>query len=94
MKLRSHRLNRTGDRTILHARWTDRMKRPANVKLVFERGLEDFSDVPAADGDIKDVSGALFGFAEIAWSMGWRPRGLMGNLARYVETYKEPPADR
>lgn len=77
------------------ARWQDEMRRPASVRLGFKRG--DHNDVEAnesaelVEGDIKDVAGALFGMADMAWEMGWRPRGLMGRLANLIESYKLPP---
>ena len=43
------------------------------------------------DGDVKDVHGVLFGCAQIAWSLGWRPKGLMPAVMNLLTTFKPLP---
>ncbi|MQB00184.1 MAG: hypothetical protein GEU78_07820 [Actinobacteria bacterium] len=94
MKLLSHSVARRGDELSVHGSFRDGMKRRAGVKIVIEKGQEITGETPVISGEIRDVHGVLNGFAEIAWLLGWRPRGLMGSLARQVETYKIPPEDK
>lgn len=68
------------------------MKVPAQVRIKVERGeLVDDGDSVMFEGDITDVNGILHGVAEMAWKTGWRPRGLMGHMARQIEIFKLPP---
>lgn len=90
MKLRSHKTARRGDKITHSAVWVDKMKRPAAVRLVLEKGNDVDSDQPLVEGDITDVNGVLYGLADIAWSNGWRPRGLIGKLATEIEKYIIP----
>jgi hypothetical protein len=97
MKLLSHSVARRGDELSVHGSFRDGMKRRAGVKIVIEKGGDTnpyTGETPVISGEIRDVHGILNGFAEIAWTLGWRPRGLMGSLARQVETYKIPPEDK
>jgi len=89
-----HRFTRQNDKTILSAQWRDGQKRPAAVEIKLLKGeMAPLPDqVPdMLEGDVKDVTGVMFGLADIAWSMGWRPRGLMGTVAHTIEAYKLPP---
>lgn len=93
MKLLNHKIERKGDKVSLSGRWRDELRRPASVSLHFERGNASLTEAetPIAEGEVKDVTGALFALADIAWEMGWRPRGLMGKVAHTIESYKLPP---
>jgi len=91
MKLKAHKVSRTGDTVTLETKWRDAMKRGAAIKLSLSRNVEDDYSEPAMVGDVRDVHGVLFGLAEVAWGLGWRPRGLMGRAAHLIESYKIPP---
>jgi hypothetical protein len=93
MKMHSGTLERSGDRLKLKGSFTDNLRRPANVKITVERGSHVSPDDVVMEGEVRDVSGTLYALAELAWKDGWRPRGLIGTVARVVETYKEPPVD-
>ncbi len=43
------------------------------------------------DGDVKDVHGILFGCAQIAWSLGWRPKGLLPKVMEVLTSFKPLP---
>ena len=90
MKLSSHRVDRVGDKLTVRAQFRSQMRQPVALKLTTSPADPLDNDV-LMSGDVREVSGALNAIAEIAWSQGWRPRGLMGMVARAIETYKEPP---
>ena len=91
MKLSSHKVERNGDKLTVRASLKTHMRQPCNVTITMKSGENYVEDEPVMTGDVRDVSGTLNALAEIAWEQGWRPRGLMGTVARIVETYKEPP---
>lgn len=93
MKLSGYSSERTGDQVKITGTFRDAMRNPAGVKVVFEKGAENPSPI-IASGNVRDVHGAIFAFADIAWGLGWRPRGLMGATARLIETYKLPPESK
>jgi len=70
------------------------MRRPAQVSVTWGH-LEHPSKEPQllADGDVKETTDILFAIAEMAWEMGWRPRGLMGTVAGFIQQYKIPPQE-
>ena len=92
MKLHSHKSERRGnDRIKLWATWSDHMIRPASVQITWGH-LESPTVEPQLllDGDVKQSTDVLFAIAEMAWSFGWRPRGLAGTLGGLVQQYKIP----
>ena len=91
MKLIKKSVERVGDKLTVHARFKSHMRTPVDVKLTLSSGDTFSGDDVLITGDVRDVSGVLNAIAEIAWSQGWRPRGIIGSVARHVETYIEPP---
>lgn len=95
MKLKTHSIDKQpNNRLRVLARWTDEMRRPADVKMVVKRNLPDLDgDNTLVEADERDVRDAVFGIADIAWEMGWRPAGLPGTVANLIQTYKLPPKE-
>ena len=92
MKLHSHKAERRGNDSVkMYAQWTDHMKRPAKVTITWGH-LENPTDEPQllSDGEVKATTDVYFAIAELAWSMGWRPRGLPGFVAHMINQYKIP----
>ena len=89
MKRIGHDISRVGDRVTIKALWRDRFKRPATVNI--SKTTEEIQvERTLIDGDVKDVTETMFGIAEIAWGMGWRPAGLGPTLAAVVERFQLP----
>lgn len=96
MKLLKHTAERRGNsEVVIKATWRDHMRRPAKVTMTF--GPLENSNEPGqqtlVEGDVKQVTDTLFAVAEMAWGMGWRPRGFPGALAQYALAYKIPPEE-
>lgn len=92
MKLRGHKAERRGNSAVkMYGNWTDHMKRPAQVKVSWGH-LENPTSEPQliSDGDVKETTDVYFAIAEMAWSMGWRPKGLPGFVAHMINNYKIP----
>lgn len=92
MKLRGHKAERRGNDAVkMYGNWTDNMKRPAQVKVSWGP-LENPTSEPQliSDGDVKATTDVYFAIAEMAWSMGWRPKGLPGFVAHMINNYKIP----
>lgn len=90
MKMTHGLVERSGDRLKLSGRFFDNLRRPANVKLLIERGPDVEQDDLIVVGDLSDVSGTLNALAELAWKQGWRPRGIQQSLMNLITNYKEP----
>lgn len=92
MKLHDYKADRRGNDSVrLSATWTDHMRRPAEVKITY--GPLQFPTAEPqllVEGDTKQTTDVLFAVAEMAWEMGWRPRGMAGFLAQIVNSYKIP----
>ena len=89
MKRLGHVISRVGDRVTIKSMWRDRFKRPATVSIA--KSTEEIAvERVLIDGDVKDVNETMFGIAEIAWGMGWRPAGLGPTLAAVVERFQLP----
>lgn len=93
MKLVTHEIQKQQNGTVaVKAQWRDQMRRPANVEIVTKVGdLASDGVNTLVAGDAEDVAKTLFAMAEIAWGMGWRPRGLMGSVAQFIQGFKLPP---
>lgn len=93
MKLKSHSVSRgPNDVMSVKATWNDRFRKPASVELVLTMNSDASGlDNTLASGDAKDVAGAIFGIAEIAWNMGWRPEGFVNAVMGVVAAHKVPP---
>jgi hypothetical protein len=94
MKLKNHRIMR-GNHNRLHieAQWTDKMRRPAQVQIRLFKS-DNASTLPSEvliDDDVKEGTDVVFALAEIAWELGWRPRGLAGTVAGMIANFKIPP---
>ena len=75
------------------AQWRDQMRNPLNVEIVIKRGtLAQDGARTLAEGDAGDIAKMMGEFANIAWEMGWRPRGLLASLPAFVQAFKLPPA--
>ncbi len=96
MRLHSHTMTRLpGDKLRLSAHLTDKMHRHAQI-LVSYKHLDAQSasgELPVIEGDTKEVVNTLHALAEVAWSSGWRPRGLPGALAAFAQMYKLPKTE-
>lgn len=92
MKKQQHELAKSGENLAVRGLWRDRFKREAHVKIV-EEPLP-VGSAPAVgtiiEGERDQVQNTMFGLAEIAWDMGWRPKGLDLVLARVVKIYELP----
>ena len=93
MKLQSFRTERHGgDKWRLFMTATNRMRRPVAISVKYA-AIDSPDNLPATmDCCEKDGPELLFAFAEIAWKLGWRPRGLVGASAALVQNFKIPPA--
>ena len=91
MKKVSHEIEKLGvDRVKIKTLFRDRFKRPALVSIERHR-VENPESSVLIDGDPKEVTDLMHGLAEIAWDMGWRPRGLSTVVGMVVQQYKLPP---
>lgn len=94
MKLLKHTAEKRGSSdVVIRASWRDHMRRPARVSMTFgplESGSVNEPEL-LVEGDTKQVTDILFAVAEMAWGMGWRPRGFPGALAQFALGYKIPP---
>jgi hypothetical protein len=93
MKLLSHSVSRDKDRILIQAAFRDRMRRPAWVSVSTQEA-PGLSLNPVWTGDATEVMGLFGGLAEIAWAMGWRPRGLDGRLLQILQTFKIPSEEK
>jgi hypothetical protein len=91
VKLQKHAIHtKKHSRLKIEADWTDKMRRPAAVEVVIHKG----NDIPSKDlidADAKEGTDTMYALADLAWELGWRPRGLTGTLAGLVANYKLPP---
>jgi hypothetical protein len=89
MKKLSHEISRKGDAVKVEANWRTRMRTPAKVAVVADNQSTS-KDSTLAEGEAADVFDTLSGIAELAWDMGWRPRGLDLVVSGVVKSYKIP----
>jgi hypothetical protein len=89
MQLKKYSTKRKGDIIEVHAQWMNKFRKAAYIGRI-----DKTDEAPLADdsllfeGDVKDVHGMLFGFATIAWDMGWRPAGLLETTMKHIQEYK------
>ena len=88
MYLKNFTTEQTADRAVIRCSWRDRFHKPIGLRV--EKGDEVQGDI-VMDGDVKDVHGVLFGLANIAWSLGWRPKGLIASIMNLLTTFKPAP---
>jgi hypothetical protein len=93
MKLKSSDTQRRGDTTAVAALFHDRFRKPLDIKIVTAKS-EDPGLKALWMGDPHDVLGLFGGLAEIAWDMGWRPRGFEGKLVQTVRSFQIPPEEK
>ena len=96
MKLLNYTKERKGgDKMLVSASWRTRMRQPGGVSITHTtldpRTTPVSNQSVLLEGEGVDVYDTLSGLAQIAWDMGWRPAGLMGGLARYIQDYKPTP---
>ena len=98
MYLVNHRTEQTADRTTIWADWKSRFHQPADVAITLapirQGGYGPQNPAILLTGDTKDVHGAIFGCAEIAWGLGWRPRGMMPAVMNLITGFKILPPTR
>jgi len=90
MKLVSYKQDRvSGDKLKVEAVWRTRMKRPAVVSIsrTMHEGQAEPNPV-LLEGEASEVYDTMSGIAQIAWAMGWRPPGLTGKLAQFIQDFK------
>jgi hypothetical protein len=92
IKLRSWKTGRKQTRAVIHADWTDQMKRPTYVSVSFDKNNFNEEEKPLIEGDPGDVAYVMNGIAQIAWDSGWRPSGLAETVMSVVRNYKQPKA--
>lgn len=92
MKLLTQSVKRTGDNVTVNATWKTQDRRKAQVKIKRTIPEPGAFDEAMMTGDVKEVHGVLFGLAEIAWNMGWRPAGFIERIAGAVAAHKIPPS--
>jgi len=90
MKIQSSVTKRTGDRITVAARWKDRFKKPAYIRVMKSDTPPDTSEDLLFSGDVKDTHGIIFGIAQVAWDMGWRPAGLLEHVMETIRSHKIP----
>lgn len=86
-------MTRSQDEVTLSGVFINKFRRAENFKITREIAP---ANVPVAPqevirGDVQDVNGLLYGLAEVAWGLGWRPRSLDLTLMQLVRTFKIPP---
>lgn len=87
MKLKSSSVTRKGDLVTVRANWITRFRQPAYVKIsITEEGHPH--EGLLVDGDVIDTHGLLFGIAQIAWNIGWRPAGLLEATMETIRSHK------
>ena len=84
------------DSLSLYAQYKDRFRNnrkvgPLTIAPAEPHAPADLSPEPIFSGSQVEVNDILAGFAEAAWAMGWRPRGLSPTLAMVVQNFKIPP---
>ena len=92
MKKIKHNIQRVGDNQTVVAAWRTRMRTPATVKIDSGKAPDGvaYHEDTLIHGDAAEVFDTLSGIAEIAWEMGWRPRGLDAVVSGVVKSYKIP----
>jgi|14BtaG_2_1085337.scaffolds.fasta_scaffold23071_4 hypothetical protein len=96
MRLLTHKAERRGNGEMkMSGLWSDHMRRPAQVSISWgplEHSTDELQDL--IEGDVKQCTDILFSIADMAWSQGWRPRGLPGALASFCQVYQIPPEEK
>lgn len=88
MKLKAYQVSTKGEVTQVEADWHNQMRQPVGVEVaIVSQGRTPHT---VLKGDRVQSYEALAGLAEIAWSMGWRPRGFPGFISAAVAGYKIP----
>lgn len=93
MRMTKHEIEKKGNgECMIKAAWIDQMRRPMEVRISVTRGelAEDGVHTLVRDTP-EDVAAIMFAQAEIAWGMGWRPRGLLGAIPQFIQAFKLPP---
>jgi hypothetical protein len=89
MKLLSWKIEeKPGTKVRVETTWRDNMKRKSYVHV--EEGLvgPDAPSKALIEGESAKVRDTLFGIATLAWHMGWRPPGLIQDVAMTVQNHK------
>jgi len=96
MRLIKHEITKAPNgRTVIKGEWRDQMRRPVQVETTITSGdLAQDGAHTLVEGSTEDVSSIMFAQADLAWAMGWRPRGLLGAIPQFIQGYKLPPEAR
>lgn len=90
MKRQSHTVTKLpNNRASVAASWTTQMREPGHVRITTEKATERTPGL-LYEGDEGEVFKTFSGLAEIAWEMGWRPKGLAQVLGMVVAEFKLP----
>ncbi len=90
MKFQKGSVDQNGDNVQISANWLNRFRKPAYVKLAISATPFGSQEDLLFAGDTKDAHGLLFGMAQLAWNMGWRPSGLLETTMECIRSYKIP----
>jgi hypothetical protein len=93
MKMVKSVIEKKGNKAVLKAAFRDHMRRPKTLKIVVEDARDLDPQVVCETEDPSHMYRLLASFAELAWSRGWRPRGLPVFVAQTIQAYKEPPEE-
>ena len=91
MKRQYHKVTKApNSRAIVESAWTNQMREAVHVHLTAEKTPEKGALV-LYDAEEADVFHTFSGLAEIAWEMGWRPKGLGEFLGVVIKEFKLAP---
>lgn len=94
MKMVKSDISKKGNKAVFKAAFRDHMRRPRSLKIVVEDAVDYEPSLVCETEDPKHLYTLLSGFAELAWSRGWRPRGLSATVHQLIDNYKEPAEEK
>lgn len=83
-------VDKKGAKTVFKGAWRDHMRRPRVLKITVEDAVDLEPQVVFETEQPQHMFQLFASIAELAWSMGWRPRGLSGVVKQLIDNYKEP----
>ena len=91
-KISHHVAKLPNNHAAVTAVFNNQMRQPQQVRIT-RTPLESLATVePLFEGEAAEVYHLFEGLAEIAWEMGWRPKGLANLLGHVVTEFKLPKA--
>ena len=94
MKLVKSSVEKKGSKSVFKASWKDHMRKPKTLKIIVEDANDLDPKVVYETEQPQHMFNLFASFAELAWSMGWRPRGLSGVVKQVIDNYKEPAPEK